>query len=83
VKRSGLWRGPTWISGNWFLVLGLLRHGFRDEATELTRSTLRLVTEHGFREFFNPFTGEPYGANGFAWSTLAVDMVAALDEQRA
>ena len=26
--RSGFWRGPTWVATNWFLVHGLLNHGY-------------------------------------------------------
>jgi glycogen debranching enzyme len=80
VKRSGLWRGPTWISGNWFVVRGLLKHGFRDEARHITEQTRRLTEAHGFREFHNPYTGQPGGAEGFAWSTLVIDMLAAVAE---
>jgi hypothetical protein len=36
--------------------------------------TKELVLRGGFREFYNPFTGEPYGAPGFGWSTLVLDM---------
>lgn len=77
-RRSGLWRGPTWVSVNWFLTRALMRHGFVDEAKEMVARTRRLVEEGGFREFYNPYTGEPYGAPGFGWSTLVVDMIAAV-----
>ncbi len=77
-RKSGLWRGPTWVSTSWFLLHGLLRHGFKDEAKEIAARTRRLVEAHGFREFYNPYTGEAYGAPGFAWSTLVVDMIAAV-----
>jgi glycogen debranching enzyme len=75
--RSGLWRGPTWVATNWFLVHGLLKHGYTDEATHITTRTRQLVEKHGFREFYHPYTGEAYGAPGFGWSTLIVDMIAA------
>jgi glycogen debranching enzyme len=80
VKRSGLWRGPTWISGNWFVVRGLMKHGFRDEARNITERTRELTEEHGFREFYNPLTGKPAGAEGFGWSTLVIDMLAMVEE---
>ena len=41
--------------------------------------TRELVDKHGFREFYNPYTGEPYGAPGFGWSTLVIDMLAAVE----
>ena len=76
---SGLWRGPTWVSTNWFVVQGLLKQGFLDEARHIVARTRDLVEQHGFREFYNPYTGEPYGASGFGWSTLIVDMLASLE----
>lgn len=78
-RKSGLWRGPTWVSTNWFVVQGLLKHGFKDEAKHITARTRELVETHGFREFYNPYTGEPYGAPGFGWSTLVIDMIAAAE----
>ncbi|HEV8573646.1 MAG TPA: trehalase family glycosidase [Dehalococcoidia bacterium] len=85
--RSGLWRGPTWVSTNWFLVHGLFKHGYADEAKHITNRTRQLIERRaqaggrqaGFREFYNPYTGKAYGAPGFGWSTLIVDMVAAIE----
>jgi hypothetical protein len=33
-----------------------------------------MVAGSGFREFFNPLTGEGYGAHSFGWSTLVLDL---------
>ena len=30
----------------------------------------------GFREYYDPRTGRGHGERGFAWSTLAVDLLA-------
>lgn len=74
--RSGLiWRGPTWLNTNWFLVHGLRRHGFAALADEIVERSARLVLRAGFRECYNPYTGEGYGAHDFAWSTLIVDLL--------
>jgi len=74
--RTGMiWRGPTWINTNWMLWHGLRRHGRPDLAAVIARRSARLVLNGGFREFFNPFTGEPYGAVGFGWTTLAAAML--------
>jgi glycogen debranching enzyme len=70
-----IWRGPTWVNTNWFLVGGLRQHGYMAEADELAERTLRMVAGAGFREFFNPFTGEGYGAHSFGWSTLVLDLL--------
>ncbi len=77
--KSGLWRGPTWVATNWFIVHGLLKHGYTAEAKHITARTRDLV-EHSFGEFYNPYTGEAYGALGFGWSTLIIDMLAAVAE---
>jgi hypothetical protein len=69
-----IWRGPTWINSNWLLVHGLRRHGFAARADALARASRALIARAGFREYFNPDTGEGYGATGFGWSTLALDM---------
>lgn len=78
-RKSGLWRGPTWVSTSWFVMRGLLQHGFVDEAKHITGRTRELVERGGFREFYNPYTGEAYGAPGFGWSTLLIDMLAAVE----
>lgn len=70
-----LWRGPTWIVANWFLLCSFKAHGFEEEAKLLLRSVRELVAKSGFREYYNPFTGEGYGAKDFTWSGLVVDMM--------
>ncbi len=71
-----IWRGSTWINTNWLLASALEARGFEDAAGRIKRSSLELVRRHGFREFFNPLTGEPGGASDFGWSTLAADFEA-------
>ena len=70
-----IWRGPTWVNTNWYLVKGLRKHGFEKEAEKIVRRTVDLIKLSGYREFFNPFSGEGYGAKHFGWSTLLVDMI--------
>jgi len=70
-----LWRGPAWINTNWFIVQGLLKHGYKEIACELIKRTVELVSRSGFREFYNPWTGEGYGATDFGWATLVVDLL--------
>jgi len=70
-----IWRGPTWVNTNWYLVKGLRKHGYNNEADKILKRTVDLIKLSGYREFFNPFTGEGYGAKHFGWSTLLVDMI--------
>jgi len=77
--KSSLWRGPTWVATNWFIVNGLIKHGYTDQAKHITTRTRELIERHGFREFYNPYSGEAYGAPGFGWSTLIVDMLTSVE----
>ncbi|WP_235336622.1 amylo-alpha-1,6-glucosidase [Pontibacter korlensis] len=70
-----IWRGPTWVMFNWFMHGHLLDVGYTREAEELLLSIKRLITKSGFREYYNPFTGEGHGAHNFTWSGLVLDMI--------
>ena len=72
-----LWRGPTWVNINWLVARGLRRRGRPDVARRIEDASLALVERSGFREYYNPLTGAGYGARDFAWSALALDMLAA------
>ncbi len=69
-----LWRGPTWVVNNWLLYSCLLSKGFFSEAEKILISVKNLIEMSGFREYYNPVTGEGYGARNFTWSGLIVDM---------
>jgi hypothetical protein len=67
------WRGPTWLFSTWFMLLGLLRLGYAEESAHLANRTLTLIRQSGFREYFNPTTGEGMGARNFGVSTIALE----------
>ena len=69
-----IWRGPTWMNTNWFLSHALRRHGYHELADEIVTTSHRLIESGGFREYYNPYSGEPYGARDFGWSTIVLDM---------
>lgn len=71
---SRIWRGTTWININWFLIHGLRQHGFGHVADIIKEKSIEMVVKNGFREYFNPMTGEGFGAKNFGWSTLVIDM---------
>ena len=73
--QTGFWRGPTWIGTNWFIYKGLVNYGFFNLAQELLESSIKLIKQSGFREQFNPLTGEGRGAKEFTWGTLIIDMI--------
>lgn len=70
-----IWRGPTWIVNNWFMNQFLMEKGYREESKRMIDSIKKLIEISGFREYYNPFTGEGYGAKDFTWAGLVVDMI--------
>lgn len=70
-----IWRGPTWMNLNWFIVKGLKKHGYSDIANHIIDKSKEMIEKSGFREYFNPYTAEGGGAYSFGWSTLIVDML--------
>jgi len=70
------WRGPVWINMNWFVAKGLENYGFKSYADYIKEKTVELMNKSGFREYFNPYTGEGYGADNFSWSAaLTLDIM--------
>jgi glycogen debranching enzyme len=69
-----LWRGPTWAFPNWLLYRALRARRREEEAERLRAGLWRAVQASGFREYYNPYTGEGYGARDFTWSGLLLDM---------
>jgi glycogen debranching enzyme len=70
-----IWRGPMWALINWFLYHALKKRGFAEQADELRRALSAAVERSGFREYYDPLTGEGHGAESFTWSGLLIDMV--------
>ena len=70
-----LWRGPTWISTNWFVVKGLQKHGYHKEAKDVINKMEKMIEVYGFREYYNPETGTGYRRENFGWSTLLLDLM--------
>lgn len=71
---NGFWRGPVWMSTNWFIYKGLKKYKLEKEAQMIKAQSLELLEKSGFREQFNPLTGEGYGAHDFTWGGLVLDM---------
>lgn len=68
------WRGPVWMTPHWFVYHGLQRYGFAGEAALVREKSVALIEKSGFRECFNPETGEGEGTQGFTWGALVLDM---------
>jgi hypothetical protein len=67
------WRGPSWLFSTWFIMRGLLRLGYAVEGAHLSARTLAMIRQAGFREYFNPITGEGMGARRFGVSAIALE----------
>lgn len=75
TESTYIWRGPTWIVSNWFMHQFLMEKGYREESKRLINSIRKLIEKSSFREYYNPFTGEGYGAKDFTWAGLVLDMI--------
>jgi hypothetical protein len=70
------WQGPTWINTNWLIIDGLRQYGYFEEASKIKQSSIDLVTQHGFREYFSAIDGQPSGAFDFSWTaSLIIDLL--------
>jgi Mannosylglycerate hydrolase MGH1-like glycoside hydrolase domain len=69
------WRGPAWVCTAWLLLPALRRAGYEQEADRILAGHVELVERHGFREYYNPLTGDGLAARHFGWSTLLVDLL--------
>ena len=75
VGGNLVWRGPTWICSNWYLVRGLKRHGQIELARKIAIQSIEMVRRSGVREYYNPSTALGHGAPDFSWSTILLDLV--------
>lgn len=70
------WRGPLWVNVNWMIWLGLLKYGYSQVAEQIKSGILELAANHGFREYYNPLSGEGLGGKSFSWTAaLVIDMM--------
>lgn len=73
-RSDGFWRGPVWLAPQWFIYKGFRAYGFHQEAEWVKNTMYHNVESSDFREYFNPETGEAYGAKDFTWGALLLDM---------
>jgi hypothetical protein len=73
------WRGPVWLVVNYMIADGLMRAGQAAAAEAITRSSLDLIRQSGFAEYYDPETGEPLGGGRFTWTAAMVLEFLAMD----
>ena len=66
------WRGPVWLVVNYMIADGLEKAGQGDVAARVMASSLDLIRESGFAEYYDPFSGEPLGGGRFTWTAAMV-----------
>lgn len=66
------WRGPAWLIVNYMIADGLAVAGQQDTAMKIRQSSIALITEGGFAEYYDPLTGEPCGGGSFTWTAAMV-----------
>jgi hypothetical protein len=69
------WRGPTWVNSAWLVWRGIVRLGYAEQAATLARALTETVSREGLREFYDPHDGRGMGAEDFAWSALALELL--------
>lgn len=58
------------------IYLGLSKYGYSEAADRIRCGIFELVSNHGFREYYDPFTGKGLGGKAFSWTAaLVIDMI--------
>jgi glycogen debranching enzyme len=66
------WRGPVWLVVNYMIADGLRAAGEARTADAITASSLSLIRESGFAEYYDPTDGHPCGGGRFTWTAAMV-----------
>ncbi len=66
--RRRYWRGPVWPIANMLIGRGAREMGAGSVAERLRRDTAALIAAGGFREYFDPLSGEGLGGARFSWT---------------
>jgi hypothetical protein len=78
VESFVQWDGnAVWGATVYWAHLAALRAGLPEHASRLRTELQTLVGEHGFREFYDAWSGSPGGAggeSGFTWPALLLEM---------
>ena len=69
---SRYWRGPVWLIVNYMIADGLARQGQQGVAHKIVQSSLKLIENSGFAEYYDPNTGQPCGGKEFTWTAAMV-----------
>ena len=62
------WRGPAWAMFNMLIGEGFAESGAREIAARIKSDTAGLIARSGFREYFDPVTGDGCGGGHFSFT---------------
>ncbi|MCA5011056.1 trehalase / alfa-L-rhamnosidase / mannosyl oligosaccharide glucosidase, partial [Clostridioides difficile] len=77
-----------WLVANYVVFQAMLSYGYREEAEEICRNSLKLLgtdlEKTGcMHEYYNPINGDPVVNGGFInWNLLAINMLADLEKEK-
>ena len=66
------WRGPAWLVTNYMIADGAASNGGEALADRIIQSSLELIEQSGFAEYYDPFTAAPCGGGDFSWTAAMV-----------
>lgn len=66
------WRAPAWLVMNYMIQDGLRVAGEIEMADRIVSSSLELITQSGFAEYYDPVTGEACGGGRFTWTAAMI-----------
>lgn len=70
------WQGPSWVNTNWLIIQGLEHYGYHKHAEALRESTLEMIANSNFHEYYDALTGQPLGSSNFSWTAaLTIDLL--------
>ena len=62
------WRGPSWVFVNMLLAEGLRQGGHHAVAARVTKTSLALLEDGQFAEYYDPENGKGCGGGRFTWT---------------
>ena len=74
------WRGAVSLPVNWMLYDGIKRAGRHDLAARIRRDSMAVAARSGFREYFDPITGEGLGGTDASSTAAMVLLFAGLED---
>ncbi len=66
------WRGPIWLIVNYLIADGFRVSGHDDLVQRIEASSLELIAQSGFAEYYDPDSAEPCGGSTFTWTAAMV-----------